>query len=49
MHVYVCMYVDGAKMADDVQEDIVNALNMIASSTEWSSNMKKELTQFMNL
>jgi hypothetical protein len=30
-------------MADDVQEDIVCALNTIANSTERSSNMKKEL------
>jgi hypothetical protein len=30
-------------MADDVHEDIVNALNMIASATERSGNMKKEL------
>jgi hypothetical protein len=35
------MYI--AKMADDVQEDIVSALNTIANSTERSSNMKKEL------
>jgi hypothetical protein len=30
-----------AKMAEDMQEDIVNALNTIASSTERSSNMKE--------
>ena len=38
-----CLNCQVAKMADDVQEDIVNALNTIASSTERSSNMKKEL------
>jgi hypothetical protein len=32
-----------AKMADDVHEDIENALNTIASTTERSGNMKKEL------
>ena len=37
-----CLNCQVAKMADDVQEDIVNALNTIASSTERSSNMKKE-------
>ena len=31
------------KMADDVHEDIENALNTIASTTERSGNMKKEL------
>jgi len=35
----------GAKMADDVQDDIENALNQIASTTERSGNMKKELKQ----
>ena len=34
-----------AKMADDVQDDIENALNQIASTTERSGNMKKELKQ----
>ena len=33
------------KMADDVQDDIENALNQIASTTERSGNMKKELKQ----
>jgi hypothetical protein len=30
-------------MADDVNEDIENALNTTASTTERSGNMKKEL------
>ena len=30
-------------MADDVNEDMENALNTITSTTEWSVNMKKEL------
>ena len=32
-------------MADDVQQEIENALNTIASSTEQSTKMKKELKQ----
>jgi predicted transcriptional regulator len=32
-------------MADDVQDDIENELNQIASATERSGNMKKELKQ----
>jgi outer membrane biogenesis lipoprotein LolB len=31
------------KMADDVHEEIENALNTIATTTERSGNMKKEL------
>ena len=31
------------KMADDVNAEIVEALNIISSTTERSSNMKKEL------
>jgi hypothetical protein len=34
---------DGAKMADDVNEGIENALNVIVSTTGSSGNMKKEL------
>jgi len=30
-------------MADDVREEIENALNMVATTTERSGNMKKEL------
>ena len=32
-----------SKMADDVDADIADALNTISSTTERSSNMKKEL------
>ena len=44
--VCVCIYTHTyghVKMADDVNEDIENALNTIASRTERSGNMKKEL------
>ena len=48
MCVCVCVYIHTHiyghfKMADDVKEDIENALNTIASRTERSGNMKKEL------
>ena len=42
MHIW---YNSVLKMADDVQDDIENALNQIASTTERSGNMKKELKQ----
>jgi len=44
IHIYIHTYMGTCgKMADEVSEGIENALNTIASTTERSGNMKKEL------
>ena len=46
---HIHTYMERVKMADSEQDEIENALNTIASSTERSTNMKKELKRFTQL
>ena len=36
---------DGIKMADEVEDQVENALNLVVSTTEQSSNVRKALKQ----
>ena len=46
MHTYIHTYIHVVgKMADSEQDEIENAPNIIASSTEQSTNMEKELNK----
>ena len=43
MHTYIHTYMGCGKMADEVSQDIENALNKIVNTTDQSGNMRKEL------